>query len=304
MAPPRDSQPSERDTTTNTRDPSLAVNKFPYLKPHQMPSAYLRPLKKHKNMEPRARAGRHHGSLYFGNDLTQALFAFGAPTHPDILNPHPDSQRYLASLPGNNQSTGRSANNSGAAAAAAPYPETVRVLDEILTDFIIEVSHEAVDHATYAGRHKVGPPDVKFALRKDKKMLGRIAAMERAGKFIAEAKKGTGDMDADGAAALGIGAGGRGGVAGIKMTVDELDVLGQLAGEEGTGKGKGRGKGRRKRKLADMDGDDDRATAAGRSGVNGEDEADDADSPAGGEASDGADDGRSRSKRARSENTT
>lgn len=302
--------PLDKDTdapaANSTRD--IHANKFPYLKPHQSPAAYLRPLKKHKNMEPRARAGRYHGSLQFSNDLTQALYAFGATTHPDIADPHPDSHDYLARLPG----AGRSAPYVGSAGVpATPYPETLRVLDEIFTDFLIEVSNEAVDHATYEGRHKVNPGDVKFVFRKDKTMLGRISQMERRGKGIKEAKK-TVDMAADagagaiGALGFGMGAGGpgggRGGGAGNnKISADHYNLIADWAGEERTGKGKGRGRGKRGRgKQSDMD------DSGGNAQTNGEEV--NADSPGGDlDMSDDLDDVgmtvRRSAKRPRTENT-
>jgi transcription initiation factor TFIID subunit 13 len=55
-----------------------------------------------------------------------------------------------------------------------PLPETVRVLDSIITDFVIETCHEAEAHARYAGRSKVKVDDFQFCLRHDSKKLGRV----------------------------------------------------------------------------------------------------------------------------------
>lgn len=240
------------------------INKFPYLKPNQFPGAYVRPLKKHKNMEYRARAGKHHGTLNFGKDLDKALFAYGNPTHPDIVDPHLDSQNYLTRF----STSGGVApqlqqrpphpfhSQSSEHGNAAPFPETLRVLDEIVTDFIIEVCHEAVDHATFEGRHKVNPQDISFVFRNDRAMLGRMRAMAGKSKIMKESRKGVADREPTN-----------------KMTVEQLMELGEAVGEEGTGKGKGRGRGRRKRKARDADagGEDAASPAGGGSEGEGED---------------------------------
>lgn len=51
---------------------------------------------------------------------------------------------------------------------------TKRVLDEMLTDFIVELSCEADRAAQLAGRQKVKLDDFKFACRKDPIKLGKI----------------------------------------------------------------------------------------------------------------------------------
>ena len=55
-----------------------------------------------------------------------------------------------------------------------PLPETVRVLDEIVTDFIIETCHTAARAATYSNRQKIKVDDFKFAIRHNESMLGRV----------------------------------------------------------------------------------------------------------------------------------
>jgi transcription initiation factor TFIID subunit 13 len=55
-----------------------------------------------------------------------------------------------------------------------PLPETVRVLDEILTDFIQSISFEATRGANYAGRQKVKFEDFEFAFRKNPDFLGKV----------------------------------------------------------------------------------------------------------------------------------
>jgi transcription initiation factor TFIID subunit 13 len=55
-----------------------------------------------------------------------------------------------------------------------PLPETTRVLDEILTEFVQGVSFEAVRAANYAGRQKVKYEDFEFTLRKNPIYLGKV----------------------------------------------------------------------------------------------------------------------------------
>lgn len=183
--------------------------------------------------EPRARAARHKNGLNFGRELETFLFASGSPTHPDILNPHPEtSQQYLTTLPTPNKENPPTPFHE-------PFPETLRVLDEILTDFIIETCHNAVAIASYSGRTKLKLADFEWVLRKDAMKLGRVSEMFRKEKELKDKRKVFGET----------GAGG-------KLAVNELIELGGVAGEEGTGKGKGRGRGRRKKRgIEDVDGD-------------------------------------------------
>lgn len=53
-------------------------------------------------------------------------------------------------------------------------PETIRVLDEIVTDFVIETCHTAARSATYSNRQKIKVDDFKFAVRRSDAMLGRL----------------------------------------------------------------------------------------------------------------------------------
>ncbi|RMD42500.1 hypothetical protein DV735_g2580, partial [Chaetothyriales sp. CBS 134920] len=110
---------------------------------------------------------------------------FGAPRHPVIIrdgamgdlvfvdksqldNETKDSAAYLATLP-------PTANTSHRPTPFhSPFPETLRVLDEIVTDFIIETCHEAVAHAALARRQKLTINDFKFVLRRDQMKLGRV----------------------------------------------------------------------------------------------------------------------------------
>ncbi|KAK2760884.1 Transcription initiation factor TFIID subunit 13 [Arachnomyces sp. PD_36] len=108
--------------------------------------------------EPRARATRQKGQLNFGPELKQMLHAYGDPL------PHPD-------LP------------------QEPLPETVRVLDDIVTDFVIDSCHSAAAVATHAGRQKVKADDFHFMLRGDPTKLGRVQELIRMEKELKEARK-------------------------------------------------------------------------------------------------------------------
>ncbi|KAI4270240.1 MAG: hypothetical protein LQ337_006803 [Flavoplaca oasis] len=102
--------------------------------------------------EPRARAARHKGQLNFEKELRGLLYAHGDDEDP--------------------------------------LPETVRVLDEITTDFIIETCHAASRHATLNGRQKVKLEDFKFVVRKDDRLLGRMMELIGMEKELKEARKG------------------------------------------------------------------------------------------------------------------
>ncbi|KAL1888201.1 hypothetical protein Cpir12675_006263 [Ceratocystis pirilliformis] len=88
-------------------------------------------------MEPRARAIKNIGKMTFSNtELTQLLYA-----HGDVQ---------------------------------APLPETMRVLDEIATDFIQSLAFDATRAANYAGRQKVKFEDFEFVFRKNPMFLGKV----------------------------------------------------------------------------------------------------------------------------------
>lgn len=178
-------------------------------------------------MEPRARAGRHKANLNFNtsDELSSLLLAAGAPTHPDLIaaSRHPDSQNYISKPPTENR-------DNPPTSFTQPYPETLRVLDEILTDFIIETCHNAVAIASYSGRTKLKLADFEWVLRRDAMKLGRVQEMFRKKREVDSYRK----VVTDGADA--------------RMGVNELMELGGAVGEEGTGKGKGRGRGRRKKR--------------------------------------------------------
>ncbi|KAK0652079.1 transcription initiation factor IID, 18kD subunit-domain-containing protein [Cercophora newfieldiana] len=103
-------------------------------------------------MEPRARAGKNVGKQNFGApELAQLLYG-----HGDVRN---------------------------------PLPDTVRVLDEIVTDFIQGVSFEATRAAHHAGRQKVKFEDFEFAMRRNPRFMGKIQEVFEKKKEIEAARK-------------------------------------------------------------------------------------------------------------------
>ncbi|KAK3988164.1 transcription initiation factor IID, 18kD subunit-domain-containing protein [Cladorrhinum sp. PSN332] len=103
-------------------------------------------------MEPRARAGKNVGKMNFGHpELAQLLFSHG------------DTR--------------------------TPLNETVRVLDEVLTDFIQGVSFEATRAAHHAGRQKVKFEDFEFAMRRNPRFMGKIQEVFEKKKEIEAARK-------------------------------------------------------------------------------------------------------------------
>jgi transcription initiation factor TFIID subunit 13 len=68
-------------------------------------------------------------------------------------------------------------------------PETVRVLDEIITDYIIETCHEAAAVAHHARRAKIKIDDFKFMLRRDTGKLGRVTDMLETDKELKRKRK-------------------------------------------------------------------------------------------------------------------
>ena len=70
-----------------------------------------------------------------------------------------------------------------------PLDETVRVLDEIVTDFIIETAHTANKAAEYSGRAKIKNDDFMFAIRKDEFATGRVRELHTMEKKLKEHRK-------------------------------------------------------------------------------------------------------------------
>ena len=108
-----------------------------------------------------------------------------------------------------------------------PLPETLRVLDEITTDFIIETCHAAASVAAYSRRQKIKVNDFKFVLRKDPAKLGRVQELFRMDREIKKNRK------AFNVEEVGGGSG-------------KMDVISDMLGGDWEGK-KGKGKKRRER---------------------------------------------------------
>ncbi|KAM0240866.1 hypothetical protein ACHAP5_007792 [Fusarium lateritium] len=103
-------------------------------------------------MEPRARAGKNVGKMNFSHaELAQLLYA-----HGDVQN---------------------------------PLPETVRVLDEILTDFMQSIAFEATRAANYSGRQKIKYEDFEFAFRRNPAFLGKVQEVFEKQREIKKARE-------------------------------------------------------------------------------------------------------------------
>ncbi|KAF2635153.1 TFIID-18kDa-domain-containing protein [Massarina eburnea CBS 473.64] len=70
-----------------------------------------------------------------------------------------------------------------------PLPTTIRALDEIVTDYIIETCHEAAAVAHHARRQKIKLDDFKFMLRRDTQKLGRVSEMLETDKDLKRKRK-------------------------------------------------------------------------------------------------------------------
>lgn len=116
---------------------------------------------------------------------------------------------------------------------APSLPATISILDEILTDFLMETCHAAALSASYSRRQKIKVDDFKWVLRSDGVLLGRVLEQMWKDKGLKEERK---VMDFD-----KVGAEGASELAGIAE-------LGGAAGEMAAKKGKG---GRRRKRRAD-----------------------------------------------------
>lgn len=76
-----------------------------------------------------------------------------------------------------------------------PLDETVKVFDEIVTDFIIETCHEASRSAQHARRQKIKVDDFRFALRKDAVKLGRVQELLQMDKVLKDWRKAFNEND-------------------------------------------------------------------------------------------------------------
>ncbi|KAI5923756.1 hypothetical protein F4810DRAFT_667352, partial [Camillea tinctor] len=66
---------------------------------------------------------------------------------------------------------------------------TVRVLDEIVTEFLEGVCFEASRHAQVAGRQKLKFDDFEFALRRNPQYLGKVRSMIDKRQWIKEQRR-------------------------------------------------------------------------------------------------------------------
>ncbi|CRG85226.1 transcription initiation factor TFIID subunit D11 [Talaromyces islandicus] len=149
--------------------------------------------------EPRARAARQKGQMNFPNEMRAFLTGHGDR----------DAHPYCPQ---------------------GPLQETVRVLDEVVTDYILEMCHEAAAVANYARRQKVKVEDFRFALRRDPHKLGRVQQLLQMDRELKDARK-IFDQDDDQ-------------VTTGKKIAEELDVSVDGTVETATGK-KSKGKGKR-----------------------------------------------------------
>lgn len=76
-----------------------------------------------------------------------------------------------------------------------PLPDTVRVLDEITTDFIQGVSLEATRAAQHAGRQKLKFEDFEFAMRRNSLYMGKVQEVFEKKKEIERARNIINDED-------------------------------------------------------------------------------------------------------------
>lgn len=85
----------------------------------------------------------------------------------------------------------------------APLPESVEVLDEIVSEYIVDMCHSAARMASSARRNKIKVDDFKFALRRDARKLGRVEELLVMSKVIADARKQFDDKPEDTAGVKG-----------------------------------------------------------------------------------------------------
>lgn len=113
-----------------------------------------------------------------------------------------------------------------------PLPETVRVLDEILTDFVQGVAFEANRAAHHAGRQKIKAEDFQFAFRKNPAFLGKIQEVLEKKADIESARKIFKDTEAEFSKEV------------LEKVAAEDDAPsakeGSKSGKGGTGRGRGR----------------------------------------------------------------
>lgn len=105
------------------------------------------------------------------------------------------------------------------------------MLDEIVTDFVIEMCHGAAQYATYSRRQKIKVDDFRFALRRDPNKLGRVQELLRMERELKEARKAF-DQNDDQVGNLKDAAGKKG----LEDLTESVD--GTTTGKKNKGKGK------------------------------------------------------------------
>ncbi|KAJ5086328.1 hypothetical protein NUU61_007635 [Penicillium alfredii] len=195
--------PQTTPKTTPQTTPQTTLQTASAPSPSDSTSQVKKAQPKSKMAEPRARAARHKGQMNFSSELRLLLLAYGDPS------PHP-------SFP------------------SEPLPETVRVLDEIVTDFILELCHGAAQVAHHARRQKIKVDDFRFALRRDPNKLGRVQELLRMERELKEARKAFDQNDDQVAKEAG-----KKGAAALGELAESVDpAAGSVSGKKGKGKGK------------------------------------------------------------------
>ena len=119
--------------------------------------------------EVRARAARHKGQMNFEAESKSTPRG----SKPPLITNHPPVTQALYAYGDDKE----------------PLPETVRILDEIATDFIIETCFSAAKSAECCSRSKLKVDDFKFAIRGDPMLLGRVNELLAMDKHISTARK-------------------------------------------------------------------------------------------------------------------
>lgn len=103
-------------------------------------------------------------------------------------------------------------------------------MDEIVTDFILEMCHSAAQYASHARRQKIKVDDFRFALRRDENKLGRVQELLRMERELKEARKAFDQNDDQVAKEAG--------AKGLRDLGESVDGTATTAGKKGKGKGK------------------------------------------------------------------
>ncbi|KAF8418547.1 transcription initiation factor IID, 18kD subunit-domain-containing protein [Tirmania nivea] len=69
------------------------------------------------------------------------------------------------------------------------HEQSVELLDDLVTEYIVDMCYKAAKMATYVRRNKIKVDDFKFALRRDLKKLGKVKELLLMSKVIADVRK-------------------------------------------------------------------------------------------------------------------